>query len=205
MILRPARFNPRRTLLAPLVIGLLSLAGVAGRATGNEEKRVARFAADLAALSPKVSKSEARALAECAQTSMKELRKEYRVVWPPLLHNLLIYYGFRKRGYCFHWTDDLYARLQSIKPRTLELGRAIAYEDGAHENNCLVVGARGRPFREALLIDGWRYSGRFVWLPVSKDHYPWMPYVSKQIQAPTTANPRTRKGSSKCVACTRVN
>lgn len=169
---------------------------------GSDEKRITRFAADLSALSPEVSQSEARKLAECAQVSMNELRRKYRVIWPPLFHIVLIYYRHRDLGYCFQWTDDLYTRLQSLKLRTLVVGRAIAYENGHYENNCVVVSARGRPLREAIVIDGWRYSGRLAWLPVSKDHYPWKPYIPRKANV---ANESTSQRGKKAALKNRKN
>lgn len=160
---------------------------------GSDERRIRRFAADLSALSPTVSKSEALKLAKCAQVSMNELRKDYRVVWPPVLQLVLIYYRHRDQGYCFQWTDALYARMKSLKLRTLDVSRAIAYEDGRCENNCVVVKARGRPLREALVIDGWRYSGRLAWPPVSKDHYPWKPYIPRKANAANESTPKKWK------------
>jgi len=157
---------------------------------GSDERRIMRFAADLSALSPSVSRSEALKLAKCAQLSMNELRRDYRVVWPPVLQIVLIYYRYRDQGYCFQWTDSLYARMKSLKLRTLDVDRAIAYEDGRSENNCVVVKARGRPLREALVIDGWRYSGRLAWLPVSKDHYPWKPYIPRKASAVNESTPK---------------
>lgn len=163
-------------------------------APSSDKKRVERLTADLTALGPKVSKSEARKLAECVQTSMNELRGKYRVVWPPVLQNISIYYGLRQRGYCFQWTDALYQRLLAIKPKTLTLARAITFEGGPFENNCLVVGVPGRPLREAILIDGWRFSGRLVWLPVGKDHYSWNLYVPEPVAAQPKGKSPARKG-----------
>ena len=39
----------------------------------------------------------------------------------PIFNNFLVYHGWRKRGYCFQWTEDLLLALDTLKLKTLEL------------------------------------------------------------------------------------
>jgi hypothetical protein len=141
--------------------------------TSNEAWSVAALRDRIAQLSPTVRKDEAQRLAQCAYTNSRRLAREYRVVWPPGLQNFLIKTGARKRGYCFHWAEDLLVPLDALKLETLEFhwGESFAGTSGEHNN--VVVTARGQPFQQGLLLDCWRY-GRLIWMPVAADrHYKW--------------------------------
>ncbi len=64
--------------------------------------------------------------------------------------------------------------LQALRLTTLELHWAEARPGTLREHNCVVVTARGQPFAQGIVLDGWRNSGRLFWSPVVLDHhYPW--------------------------------
>src|SRR5687768_14990154 len=44
----------------------------------------------ITALSPTIRPEEAQLVARCAYTTGRELKREWRVVWPPGLHNFLV-------------------------------------------------------------------------------------------------------------------
>src|SRR5215468_10841607 len=100
----------------------------------------------LAALSPRVDRNEAKLLAEYAYATVARLRREYRMFGTPIFNNFLVYHGLKKRGYCYQWTEDLLLALDTLKLKTLELHWADAYRDTWQENNCLVVTAKGQAF-----------------------------------------------------------
>jgi len=56
---------------------------------------------ELASLSPRVNRDEAKLLADCAFSTVTKLRREYRMFGTPIFNNFLIYHGLRKRGYCY--------------------------------------------------------------------------------------------------------
>lgn len=91
------------------------------------------------------------------------------MVWPAGLQNYLIQTGQRKRGYCFHWTEDLIIPLSGLNLKTLELHWGEAFAGTVAENNCVVITARGQPFEQGVLLDGWRYSGNLFWGQVKAD------------------------------------
>ena len=128
----------------------------------------------IAALSPSVRRGEARRVAECAYATAARLRRDYGVFAPALFHNFLVNVGIRKRGLCFQWADDLLAHLDAVKATTLELHWAEARAGRLRENNCIVVTAKGQPFREGIVLDCWRHAGNLFWAPVAADHYPWV-------------------------------
>jgi hypothetical protein len=129
----------------------------------------------LAMLSPNVRMDEAERFAHTAYVTSRQLAREYRVVFPPALNNILINTGARKRGLCYHWTEDLMRKLDGLKLETLELHWGEAFARTFSENNGVVVTAKGQPFEQGIVLDAWRYQGRLYWGPVRKDpeHYPW--------------------------------
>jgi hypothetical protein len=112
--------------------------------------------------------------AETAYSYSAELAKEYRVVRPAILHNVLVNLGVRQRGLCFQWADDLSAKLQSLQLRTLRLHRGVARLETRREHSSVVLTAAGQPFDEGIVLDAWRHSGRLYWGGVKQDHYPWI-------------------------------
>src|SRR5947208_16448484 len=82
-----------------------------------------------AALSPRVDRNEAKLLAECAYATVARLRQEYRMFGTPIFNNFLVYHGWKKRGYCYQWTEDLLLALDTLKLKTLELHWGESYAD----------------------------------------------------------------------------
>jgi hypothetical protein len=149
-------------------------------ARGREEPAFATSADDvalrsrLAALSPSVRPEEAQRVAQCAYATGRDLKREWRVVWPPGVQNFLVNTGVRKGGLCFQWATELLLRLDKLKLETLELHWAESFERTASEHNVIVVTSKGQPFQEGILLDNWRYGGRLIWGPVTGDpHYQW--------------------------------
>jgi hypothetical protein len=175
------RFNCQ-ALWRLVLFALLALTGYASsaHARGRHEPVFATSADDavlrgrIAALSPSVRPEEAQLVARCAYTTGRELKREWRVAWPPGFHNFLVNTGARKGGLCFQFATELLLRLEALKLETLEFHWAESFIRTASEHNVIVVTARGQPFREGILLDNWRYGGRLVWGPVAGDpHYQW--------------------------------
>lgn len=165
-----------------LAVALLAFTDFASsaKARGREEPAFATSADDamlrnrIAALSSSVRPEEAQRVAQCAYTTGRELKREWRVVWPPGVQNFLVNIGARKGGLCFQWATELLLRLDALKLETLEFHWAESFERTASEHNVIVVTARGQPFQQGILLDNWRYGGRLIWGPVTGDpHYQW--------------------------------
>src|SRR5215471_5524718 len=127
----------------------------------------------LARLSRRVDPNEAQLLAECAYATVARLRQEYRPFGTPIFNNFLVYHGWRKRGYCWQWTEDLLLALDKLKLKTLELHWADAYRETWQENNCLVVTAKGQAFEHGMILECWRHFGNLRWnlVPSDQDRY----------------------------------
>ena len=130
--------------------------------------------ARIAALGPGVDPDEARRVAEIAYTTGRDLKKEWRIVWPPGLQNFLVNTGQRKGGLCFQFAERLLWRLSAQKWNTLEFHWAESFETTVSEHNVIVVTAKGQNFYQGIILDNWRYGGRLVWGFVTEDpHYQW--------------------------------
>ena len=146
---------------------------LADAATAGDAKSIKGFRDAIVALAPDVDPGEAELVSVTAHTTARNLAREWRVVPPCIFQNFLIHIGARQRGFCFHWAYGIGARLKELRLKTLVLHWGAAYAGGRLEHNCVVVTARGQPFRDGYIIDGWRNAGRLCWWPVKKDDYPW--------------------------------
>jgi hypothetical protein len=162
-------FNFKISKLVRCFVFIFVFAILADGALAKDEKSIKRFTAAIVALASSVDPAEAESVSVTAHRTARQLAHEYRVVGPPSFQNFLIHLGVRKRGYCYHWSYDIGARLKKLRLKTLELHWG-ASDEGTHlESNCLVVTARGQPFNDGYIIDGWRMAGRLCWWPVKKD------------------------------------
>lgn len=138
--------------------------------------KVAALQGCLKGLGKDTDNAEAGRLAETAVTYSLRLAEDYRVSPPARWHNLLIQMGFRDRGLCFHWTEDLMKRLQTLGLTTYELHWGVAHKGSdLREHNSVVITALNQPFEEGLVLDPWRNSGDLYWAVVGRDSYPWRP------------------------------
>ena len=129
----------------------------------NDSAKAEALAAKIATLSPRVDRKEATLLAECAYATVSQLRQHYRMFGTPIFNNFLVYHGFRQRGYCYQWSEDLLVALDALKLKTLELHWGESYAGTWRENNCVVVTAKGQPFDHGLILEAWRHFGHLRW------------------------------------------
>ena len=152
---------------------------------GTEHAEVAELRDQLLALSPLIRRDEAERLSSAAHEASRQLASDYRLIGPPLFHNFLVNAGVRARGLCHQWTRDLGDRLARLQLRTLVLHWGAARAGTLREHNCIVVTARGQPFAEGVVLDGWRHSGQLFSIRVAADRYPWKEDRSELFAGPT--------------------
>jgi hypothetical protein len=140
----------------------------------NDSAAAETLASELTALSPRVNREEAKLLAKCAYATASQLRKQYRMFGPPVFNNFLVHWGIRKRGYCFHWSEDLLVAFDALKLASLELRWGEAHAGTWRENNCIVVTAKGQQFNRGIILDCWRHLGHLHWGPVLSDADPYV-------------------------------
>ncbi|MBO9396131.1 hypothetical protein J7400_05535 [Shimia sp. R9_2] len=135
----------------------------------------AGLAQEILALDADVDIDEANRVARIAYEYPLELRVVYNVTDGPLIHNTKVNQGLRPRGLCWHWADDLEARLRQEDLQSLTLHRAIANHDNIRiEHSTVIVSAKGDNMREGIVLDPWRYGGYLYWAPVLEDErYVW--------------------------------
>jgi hypothetical protein len=137
-------------------------------------ERAESLEADLAALDHSANGADARQIAETALQASAYLKKTYRLVRPPILHNLMVKMGLRDRGLCYHWTEDLMSYLKALQLKNYQLRWGVAYRgSNLREHNTVVITANDQPFEHGLVLDPWRHSGRLHWVVVKNDSYPW--------------------------------
>jgi hypothetical protein len=139
----------------------------------KDSGKAEELANQLARLSHRVDPNEAKLLAEFAYATVARLRQEYRMFGTPIFNNFLVYHGWRKRGYCYQWTEDLLLALDTLKLKTLELHWGEAYAGTYSENNCIVVTAKGQPFDRGMILECWRHFGHLRWNLVPSDQDPY--------------------------------
>ena len=129
---------------------------------------------DLTELSDEIDYTEAGQLAETSISYSLFLADEYRLVWPPYLHNILVRVGLKDRGLCYHWTEDLMKRLTSLELSSFSLHQGVAHRGSdLREHNSVIVTARGQDFSKGIVLDPWRDSGNLYWARVKTDRYQW--------------------------------
>lgn len=165
----------------------------AATALDFQEQCICALSQDLQSLAPTVSPAEARALARAAIEGAAALRREYAPVRPAWVNNMLVNLGIKPRGLCYHWADDLGARLLGLELRTLRLYRAVMRQGRLREHSGLVVTAQDQPFEQGVLLDAWRYGGRLFWDFLQHLNEPWVLVgEEQQVQARNRASTQTR-------------
>lgn len=166
------------TVLFKMLLALLAAVFLTACATVPEDVRepdTTGLARTVSALDASVSQQEAQTVAQLAYSYPLELRTQYNVTDGPLVHNAKVNSGLRPRGLCWHWADDLEARLRQEEFQTLTLHRAIANHDNIRiEHSTVVISAKGQTMAQGVVLDPWRYGGHLFWAPVAHDtRYNW--------------------------------
>ena len=114
------------------------------------------------ALAPGIDPEEGLRVTQIAFNTGRDLKKEWRVVWPPGLQNFLVHTGQRKGGLCFQFAERLLWRLSAQNWNTVEFHWAESFETTPAEHNVIVVTAKGQNFYRGIILDNWRYGGHLV-------------------------------------------
>lgn len=170
--------------LLGISLGLVGCVHLPPTATPAE---IAGLQVALTALHPQVQNNEAAQVATLAYDYPRQLASDYRLVRPPLFHNLLINLRLKKRGLCYQWAEDLAAKLQTLSLESLELHWGVAHEGSFREHNTVVITAWDQPFTNGIVLDPWRCSGTLVWTAVTNDTYTWAEGILATTPTPTPA------------------
>ena len=173
-----------------VVLTLVGLTGCVHLPPSATAEQIRSLQAALTQLSPDVQEKEATIVAALAYDYPRDLARQYHLVRPPLWHNLLINVGLKQRGLCYHWAEDLGAKLQALDLESIELHWGVARPGSFREHNTVVITAPHQPFTSGIVLDPWRQSGTLFWGAVTNDVYPW----NEGLLAPLAdmAKPATR-------------
>ena len=158
-----------------VVVSLLTACSHAPRnVTDNDINTLAR---ELRALGPEVDPKEADRAAYIAYTYSLQLAEEYNVTDNPIIHNTKVNNGWRTRGLCVHWAEDIEKRLNAEGFETLQMHRAIAEGNEFRiDHSTAIISARGDTMNDGIVLDPWRTGGFLYWSPTQDDErYFWEP------------------------------
>ena len=158
-----------KSLFVVMCVVMLSGCSVKQEKLNTEPGKIEKLTQDLMALGKNVDKKEAAHLAQEAINYPKILVKEYDLVAPASFHNMLINTGFRKRGLCYEWSEDMMTHLKKQHLKTFDFRWGVSHKGGPEEHNSVVVVAKGAAFETGMLLDPWRNSGELFWGNVLKD------------------------------------
>lgn len=139
----------------------------------EQQERIATLATALKTLSPDASEQEAKNFASVAVHTAANLREQYQVNMMPWIHNIAVNSGIKHRGLCFHYANDLAAKLKPLVPPYWQLYSVQANPKQLLEHNAIVIAGVGKPWQSGIVLDGWRDSGVLYFGPVIDDKYQW--------------------------------
>ena len=145
-----------------------------------DQSGIDMLALEISKLGPEVDPREAKRAARIAINYSSQLAQEYGITDPPLVHNYKVNNGFRERGLCVHWAEDIEKRLKQENFRTLTLHRAIAPPSHLFrvDHSTAIISKRGDTFYDGIVLDPWRYGGVLYWSPTLDDKaYNWRPQI----------------------------
>ncbi len=144
-------------------------------ATQYELQKVIKIRDVLLNMDPSVTYQDADAISNMAVYYSQVLANRYKLITPPLLHNTLVNTGFRSRGLCYNWAEDMIKQSRKLNPETLDIYWGVSSPGSMmYEHNSLVITAKGKPFSTGYVLDPWRNSGNVYWVKVGKDpKYKW--------------------------------
>ena len=125
-------------------------------------------------LDKRIDSLEAQSLAQESILYAQKLAKKYDLVSPPYAQNTLVNFGFKNRGLCYHWAEDMLSYLVSQNYKTLDLHSIGANIGKLNEHNALSVSFKGADISHNIVLDAWRDSGNLFFIKIEEDSkYKW--------------------------------
>ena len=113
-------------------------------------------------------------MAKTIVETLYALSQKWKIGSSAILTNMLINWGVKEKGFCYHYAFELRRALGAHHWIRFEPRWGAAWEGTFRENNALVITARRAPFESGLVVDPWRTAGRPFWTPVKGDRFPWV-------------------------------
>ncbi len=158
------------------VISVLLMGGCASAPPATQGD-VNDLALEIQRLGPKVDPNEAERAARIAFEYPLQLAKEYQITDSPIVHNAKIYQGYRERGLCNHWTEDMNRRLKQEDFQTLTIHWAVSPPTEFRIiHHTVIISQIGDTLDEGIILDPWRFGGPLFWARTGDDtRYDWRP------------------------------
>lgn len=154
-----------------LFIILLFLGGC--RLEPNVENQNGILTSKIMILDSQISKTDAKRISAHILKVSKDIKDEFNPIRYPWVNNTLVNLGFKKKGLCWHWSDELYSRLiGKIEP--LKIQRVGANIGRLSEHNAVILSSIDSDINSSILIDLWRLGGNPLIMSVKDDEsYLW--------------------------------
>ncbi len=137
-------------------------------------KEIKKLTNLILSISNKIEKEEAKEFSYDAITFSKHLANKYQVQTSALIHNVLINLNLKKRGFCYHYTNDLKKYLNKKKFKSFKLIKAVSKRDGYFEHTSLVLTREDVDFKDIIILDPWRNTGILFFKKIKYDtRYNW--------------------------------
>jgi len=116
------------------------------------------------------NKDESKELATLAITQSKVLANKYQVVSSPWMQNLLVNTGFKQRGLCYQYVEDIMPEIRARGFKSFDFKWGQANANKLNEHNVIVVLKKGNNnFNNGIILDAWRHSGDLYFTKVKND------------------------------------
>lgn len=143
----------------------------------DTKNNIVQLTESIRSLSNEVSLEDASRTSQVLINTAIQLAEEYDMASPALYHNVLVNTGFRERGLCCHWAEDLHAKLREIETESLKFDWLVArLGSELREHNTVVIYAADSTWPNGIVFDPWRKAGVPYWTEVTGDKYPWGPH-----------------------------
>ena len=125
-------------------------------------------------LNSNIDNKEALSVATIAYEYPLFLANEYQLVSPPLWHNTLINMNLKKRGFCYHFAQDLLKELNKQNIQSMDLQWVTHKKSNYWEHNAVLITAKKQHYSKGIVLDPWRNSGKLFWSRIKEDtQYNW--------------------------------
>jgi len=127
-----------------------------------------------------ISPKEAKDLALFSIPYTKRLANSYGLVLSPNFQNFLINIGYKKKGYCYNYADDLGYALVKRGYKSFDIYRIIHKRGSIFEHNAIMITPH-YTIKKGVVLDGWRKAGKLFFSRLKDDkEYEWK--IFKKLQ-----------------------
>lgn len=148
--------------------------------TNTDQVKIMELNHAILNMSPSINKQEAKEVAKISVLYPLQLANQYNLTSPPLFHNTLINMNIKKRGFCYHFAQDLIKKLKQTHAKTIQFAWVSHKKGNYWEHNAVLLSAKNVPFSKSIVLDAWRNSGQLYFSTIKNDtSYNWILDIPK--------------------------